>query len=104
MTTSSKLRQVLSIFENTDEPLRLPQIARDLDIPTERLDGMIQHWVRKGKLREVVNMTDCGSCGRNGGCPFVLELPRSYELVRETDGVFIPLLPAAACRQATSAE
>jgi hypothetical protein len=47
----SKLRQVLTIFETADSPLSLPQIARNLDVTPEHLEGMIQHWVRKGKIR-----------------------------------------------------
>lgn len=75
------LRQVLTIFETADKPLSLPQIAHQLNISLEQLEGMIQHWVRKGKLRESGAVTECGSCGRNGDCPFVMELPRSFELI-----------------------
>ena len=85
----SRLRQVLTIFETADSPLSLPKIARDLDVSPERLDAMIQHWVRKGKIRQSSTLTECGSCGSNGACPFVMEMPRTYELV--TDSSVIPL-------------
>lgn len=87
--TQSTLRQVLTIFETTNRPLSLPQIAHELKVSPERLEGMIQHWVRKGKIRESSSVTMCGGCGQKGACPFVMEMPRSYELV--TSGHFVPL-------------
>lgn len=81
------LRQVLTIFETAVTPLSLPQIARELDVSRDRLEAMLQHWVRKGKIRESSALTECGSCGHQGGCPFVMELPRSYELVTETNTI-----------------
>ncbi len=79
----STLRQVLTIFETAVTPLSLPKIAHDLDVSPERLDGMIQYWVRKGKIRQSSTLTECGSCGENGACPFVMEMPRTYELVTD---------------------
>ncbi|MFO7541005.1 MAG: FeoC-like transcriptional regulator [Chloroflexota bacterium] len=79
----SKLRQVLTVFETADSPRSLPQIARDLDLPVDRLEGMIQHWVRKGKIRPSGSLTECGTCGHQGGCPFVMTMPRSYELIND---------------------
>lgn len=77
------------IFETTSRPLSLPQIAHELDVSPERLEGMIQHWVRKGKIRESGSVTECGGCGHKGACPFVMAMPRSYELV--TSDHFISL-------------
>ena len=76
----SKLKQVLIAFETTNGSVSLPQLARELDVSRERLDGMIQHWVRKGKIRENNGLTECGSCGSNDSCAFVMDMPRSYEL------------------------
>jgi hypothetical protein len=91
----SKLRQVLTVFETADHPLSLPQIARDLDISPDRLEGMIQHWVRRGKIRETGSPAACGPCGHQTGCPFVMEIPRSYELAyyREEDIRLLPMNP-----------
>ncbi len=83
----SKLRRVLTIFETADSSLSLPQIARELQVSPAQLDGMIQHWVRKGKIRQSGALTDCGTCGQQGGCPFVMALPRSYELVTTDDAI-----------------
>lgn len=89
--SQSKLRQVLSIFEAAHEPLSLSRIAHDLDISVPQLEGMIQHWVRKGKIRQTLALSDCGSCSHGeGDCPFVMEMPRQYELVT-TDSLTIPI-------------
>jgi hypothetical protein len=87
--TQSTLRQVLTIFETAATPLSLPKIARKLDVSQERLEGMIQHWVRKGKIRQSSALTECGSCGHGSACPYVLDLPRTYELA--TNDKTIPL-------------
>jgi hypothetical protein len=88
MTTStSTLRQVLTIFEQADGALSLAHVARELGISTARLEGMLQYWVRKGRIREVAaSSSGCPSCGIKGECPFVMALPRSYELAAD-DGV-----------------
>jgi hypothetical protein len=89
--TKSTLSQVLTAFEGNNGPQTMNQIAGRLGISQARLEGMIHYWVRKGKLREVINRTDCGTCGRGpGDCPFTLELPRTYERVAE-DSRTIPL-------------
>jgi hypothetical protein len=96
----SKLRQVLTIFETADSPLSLPQIARNLDVTPEHLEGMIQHWVRKGKIRPSGALTDCGTCGQQGGCPFVMALPRSYELVTAHEPIPLDAVGVTCGRQA----
>jgi hypothetical protein len=94
--SQSKLRQVLTVFQTATGPLSLPQIARDLEVTPERLDVMIQHWVRKGRIRESGSVTECGSCGHSGSCAFVMEMPRTYELA--TDDGMIPLHAIGSCR------
>lgn len=101
----SKLRQVLSIFENATAPLSLPQIAEDLEVSQDRLESMIQHWVRKGKIREgAAALSDCETCGsNNGSCAFVVDLPRTYELAREGDGLvqLNQISTSSSCKHAT---
>jgi len=81
--SQSMLRQVLTISETAEKPLSLPQIAHKLDVSTARLEEMLQFWVRKDKLRVSGSATVCSTCGTKGASPFVLALPRTYELVRE---------------------
>lgn len=78
MTTT--LRAVLTAFENAQSPLSLNELAAQLQITPGLLDGMLTHWVRKGKLREVSSAHQCGSCGGAEGCPFMMHMPRTYEL------------------------
>ena len=75
------LRQVLQAFEEARAPLTLSQLARDLDISPGMLAGMIDHWVRKGRLRETSSGAACTTCGQSGDCPFIAKMPRSFELV-----------------------
>lgn len=93
----NKLRQVLSTFEKTNRPLSLTQIAHDLDMPVMRLEGMIQYWIRKGKIRENGSYSECGSCNDNENCPFVMEMPQSYELVTSNSGIPLPIMSSPAC-------
>lgn len=75
------LRDVLHAFETAERPCTLNQMARDLDITPGLLDSMIQHWVRKGKLRPVHSGSACDTCGGASQCPFIAALPPTYELV-----------------------
>ncbi len=92
----SKLSQVLEVFENAEGALSLPQVAHELDVTPERLDMMIQHWVRKGKIVTSDGATECGSCGSHGSCPFIMDMPQTYELASKSD--FIPLAAIGTCQ------
>lgn len=87
MTTT--LRQVLTAFEQASQPLSLNQLAHRLNVTPSMVDSMIQHWVRKGKLRVHTDdscemASPACSCGSGpGGCPYIMQMPRSYELVIE---------------------
>lgn len=96
----STLRQVLTIFETTTAPLTLPQMARELDISVERLETMLQYWVRKGKLRESSSGGGCGGCSKSGNCAHVVEMPRSYELANDS---IVPLYSSRVCHTRTDA-
>ena len=62
------------------------------DVEPSALDGMIQFWVHKGKLREVCDM-GCSSCGVSNSCPACVLAPRRYELVTD-DGAGTQARPA----------
>lgn len=91
MTGTTTLRQVLDHFEQEQGAVSLPALARTLGIERGMLQTMLDYWVRKGKLREV-NAPACTTCGTASGCPFVVKLPRQYELVSENS-----LDPAPSC-------
>lgn len=85
MTTS--LRRVLETIKAAEGAVRFDQLSRDLDIEAGMLDGMLQHWVRKGRIREVIDTdaANCTHCGVKGRCPFVMQMPRRYELVPDAE-------------------
>ncbi len=74
----TQLRDVLTAFETTTLPLSVKALARQLKVEPGMLDGMIQFWVQKGRLRVVES--HCGSCGMKHGCTTVGTPPRLYEL------------------------
>lgn len=78
---STILRQVLEYFETEQQAVSLNQMARTLGVERAMLQNMIDYWVRKGKLREIATPL-CTTCGSASGCPFVVTLPRYYELAR----------------------
>lgn len=85
------LREVLRTFETARGPLSLNDIARDLDITPGTLDGMIEYWVRKGKIRAATSGSACVSCrSAKSCCTYSPTTPRSYVLVTddsaESDG------------------
>ena len=95
---ASNLGQILKFFEDSRNAVTLNSIARELDLTPARVESMIEYWVRKGRIRLVEDAKECGSCGIQGNCPFVIDLPRSYELVRDSDdGSLLAMIPA--CKQ-----
>jgi hypothetical protein len=79
------LRRVLEAFEQTETTIRLDALCRELEVDPGTLDNMIQHWVRKGRIREVIDApagAGCHGCGVQAECPFVMRLPKRYALAR----------------------
>ncbi len=79
------LRQVLKYFENSRGGISINAIAREMEISPGQVGSMVEFWVRKGNIRPTP-VQDCGSCGVNGNCSFVVEMPVSFELVSDGDG------------------
>lgn len=83
---ASQLREVLFHFEHQTAPTSLNQMAKEMQVTPGVLEGMIDYWVRKGKLRAINSGgEDCNTCGNQGACPFVVTMPRYYERVTEDD-------------------
>lgn len=83
---ASQLREVLNRFDDASNPVSLRQMAHELKIEPGVLQGMIDYWVRKGRLREISSDgQNCQTCGIKSACPFVVALPRYYERVAEDD-------------------
>ena len=89
------LKKVLDEVKNASGAVDLNGLAKKLGIERSALDGMVQFWVRKGRLTdddlaEANQPFDaCGSCtGSCPGpksCPFVFTTPRTYSLSIQAD-------------------
>lgn len=94
---ASQLREVLNHFDAQSAPLSVNRLAKEMGITPGVLHGMIDYWVRKGKLREVTSTGEtCHTCGVKSACPFIVHLPRYYERVQAGDMGADPA-PACAC-------
>jgi hypothetical protein len=68
------LRQVLEALESIQGPVNLDDLGRRLGVERSALEGMINFWERKGRLRSDAlaarpNVCASGTCG--GSCPGV---------------------------------
>lgn len=89
------LRQVLQMVEAANGSISLGELSRQLGVDAAALDGMLDYWVRKGRLQlntqtgmacstagaAAGGLGMCGSCGSVAGCPFIAQMPRSYSLI-----------------------
>ena len=71
----------------------LGDIARHLDADPEAVRGMLEHWMRKGRVRRHLAGTACGGCSQCEGA--TLEI---YEWLDDT-GSRPGLLPVNTCRR-----
>ena len=87
------LQQVLQEVKSTRGPVNLNELAHKLGVERSALDGMVQFWVRKGRLKDDDLQSDpspdaehCPSCSVAStcsgpkGCPFVMTMPKTYSL------------------------
>lgn len=91
------LHRVLEAVEASSGGTDLRTLSRELGIERSALEGMIEFWVRKGRLvdfRDDVGGQDaegdtCAECGPScygaGTCPFVVAAPRSVSVALEDD-------------------
>lgn len=90
------LREVLRIVETADGPISLADVSKQLGIDPGVLDGMLDYWVRKGRLvvdnRSAASChtacldagCGCGSCSGVDGCPFIARLPKTYSIAAKS--------------------
>ncbi len=84
------LKQVLTTLEEAQGPVSLAALSQQLEVEPSALEGMIDFWVRKGRLRLVgatmCSSAGCGACPAEGSplhCPALLVVPRRYEVIPE---------------------
>ena len=85
------LQQVLREIKSAGGTINLNELAGRLNVEPSALDGMIQFWIRKGRLKETditcgpagqsCHTVSCAcSCPGPQGCPFVMTLPRTLSI------------------------
>ena len=87
------LQLILQEIELAGGTVNLADLSRKLDIEPGALEGMLEFWVRKGRLRSShqgnqfcsTNLACSGSCGGAQGCPFVIQMPHTFSLVMDRD-------------------
>ncbi len=86
------LRKVLQAFEEADGPVKLADLSRELGVEPGALEGMVDFWVRKGRIQAsgqgsglfACTTTDCGTCGDVNSCPLVARLPQMYAIAQDS--------------------
>jgi hypothetical protein len=89
------LRELLRLIEAADGPMTVSELSRRLNVAPGVIEGMLEHWVRKGRLAVsggaatacCATGDGCGSCAGVGDCPFVARLPRSFTVVQFDESV-----------------
>lgn len=87
------LQLILQEIESAGGTVNLADLSRKLDVDPGALAGMLEFWVRKGRLRSssqggkfCSTSAACGgSCGGAQGCPFVIQMPHTFSLVTKCD-------------------
>jgi hypothetical protein len=87
------LYQVLEEIEQARGPVLINELSRKLNLDPGVLRGMIQFWVRKGRLcdddalageGQVCAGGGCGdSCSGMANCSFVAKMPKTYSVSRD---------------------
>ena len=89
--TTSKLSRLLTIFEGSSGVISVRELARELDISQGQVESMMDYWISKGRIKISASQDECGNCSAVGECPFILEMPRTFELVKEDVGEMIEI-------------
>ncbi len=63
--TTTILSRLLNMIEESSGVYSVRSLARELDVTPERVESMLEYWVRKGKICPTA-IQNCGSCSDNG--------------------------------------
>jgi hypothetical protein len=86
MMRKSNLSRLLDHFGEHQGAISIQSLAQALEVTPARVENMLDFWIRKGRIRVVTENQDCGGCGIKNNCPFILEMPRTYELAQYEEG------------------
>ena len=91
--STTMLHQVLEAVAASDGAVDLRCLSRSLGVEPGALEGMIQFWVRKGKLVDsrtdgppsaAASCRSCDvSCSAATACPFIMGAPRTVSVTQE---------------------
>ena len=81
------LKLVLHSIESSKGPVHVAELSQRLGIERSALEGMIDYWVRKGRLYDsdgaacAPSTGHCStSCTGAANCAFVAKMPKMYEV------------------------
>ena len=79
----SKLSNLLTKIEESSGAFSIQVLARELDLTPERVESMLEYWVRKGRLLAVSSTPDCAGCASGSSCSFLIDFPITYQVTPE---------------------
>ena len=82
------LNQVLREIETAQGPITVRELSRKLEIEVNALEGMIQFWVRKGRIQDDDASKSCNeeigdcstSCCGTAECAFIAKMPKTFSI------------------------
>lgn len=81
------LKLVLQSIESSKGPVHVAELSQRLGIERSALEGLIDYWVRKGRLYDsdgaacAPSTGHCStSCTGAANCAFVAKMPKMYEV------------------------
>lgn len=82
------LRQVLEEIETAQDPITIGELSHNLNIEPNALEGMLQFWVRKGRIQDDDASASCDdaiggcskSCSGTADCTFIAKMPKTYSI------------------------
>ena len=84
------LSQVFHEIENARGPVTIRDLCYKLDVDRDALEGMLQFWIRKGRIQndayksEDLKGGSCGnSCGGVTNCAFIAKMPKTYQIAQK---------------------
>jgi hypothetical protein len=92
---TSTLSRLLELLEDSQGAISIQTLARELGVTQSRVENMLDYWIQKGKIKASNALADCGGCGTSDYCPFILDMPKTFELIHDkgekTDEIMYPV-------------
>jgi hypothetical protein len=88
----STLKRVLDEIQSARGPISVAELSRRLDVEQSALEGMIDFWIQKGRLRADLFLSTPASCASDEcdtscpqatNCNLMTNPPRTFSLARD---------------------